>query len=280
MQIGHTSLTWGVPGDIEQAYREVAELGYAGFETFGAPILEWNQKPGGYKALADRYGIPTVAAYCQGQWIDPATAQEDQDVARRIADALKEVGGQILVLQAGRRLPDGYTAEHWARLAQALDAVGSYCESIGLACGVHPHTKTALETRTDVDALLQRLDSSVVGLVPDTGQIAKAGSDVLDLMRTYASRIPHVHLKDWSGRYEHDDHGKEIDATGYRNYVPVGQGVLPIPALLELLFDNRFDGWVMVDTDRTEQAPHPPYEAAAISRHYLGEALGERVKWK
>ena len=47
MKIGHTGITWGIPGDVEQAYRETAELGYLGFETFAKTIQEWNQKPGG-----------------------------------------------------------------------------------------------------------------------------------------------------------------------------------------------------------------------------------------
>ena len=28
MNIGHTGITWGIPGDVEQAYRDTAELGY------------------------------------------------------------------------------------------------------------------------------------------------------------------------------------------------------------------------------------------------------------
>lgn len=39
MKIGHTGITWGIPGDVERAYRDVAELGYLGFETFGEIIL-------------------------------------------------------------------------------------------------------------------------------------------------------------------------------------------------------------------------------------------------
>ena len=31
MKIGHTGITWGIPGDVEQAYRDTAELGYQGF---------------------------------------------------------------------------------------------------------------------------------------------------------------------------------------------------------------------------------------------------------
>ena len=63
MKIGHTGITWGIPGDVEQACGDTTELGYLGFETFAQTILNWNEKPGGYRALIERYGIPTAAAY-------------------------------------------------------------------------------------------------------------------------------------------------------------------------------------------------------------------------
>jgi|DewCreStandDraft_5_1066085.scaffolds.fasta_scaffold09282_5 inosose dehydratase len=280
LKIGHTGITWGIPGDMEQAYRDVAELGYLGFETFSRTILEWNQKPGGWRALVERYGIPTVAGYCGKTWIDPDTAATDLEMARREADALKEIGGETLVLACGRRPPGGYTLDQFRRLADALHEIARYCQSIGLVTGLHPHTGTAVETRQDIDTMMSLLDPSLVGFAPDTGQIAKGGSDILEVLRTYRPRITHVHLKDWSGAYPRDDQGHEIDTTGYVNYVPVGSGVLPIPAILDLLAEAGFAGWINVELDGTPRAPRPPREAAAMSRRYLGEILGNRVAWR
>jgi inosose dehydratase len=279
MKVGHTGITWGIPGDVEQAYRETAELGYLGFETFAQTILAWDEKPGGYRALVERYGIPTGAAYCHKTWIDPGTAAEDLAAARREADALRAAGGQTLVLQAGRRLAGGYTAEQFRTLAAALNALGRYCRERGLTTGLHPHTGTAIETRAEIDAILDLLDPDYVGFAPDTGQIAKGGSDILEVMRTYRQRITHVHLKDWNGTYEHDADGREIDRSGYVNYEPVGGGTLPIPAILDLLLADGFAGWVNVELDGTPRAPRPPREAAAMSREYLGRILGDHITW-
>ena len=280
MKVGHTGITWGIPGNVEQAYRDTAELGYLGFETFGRTILERNEQVGGYHALVDRYGIPTGAAYCGKTWIDPATAAEDAAAARREADALTVLGGQTLVLACGRRPSGGYTPEQFRQLAAALNNVGMYCRDHGLVTGLHPHTGTAIETRADIDAIMDLLDPDAVGFAPDTGQIAKGGSDILEVMRTYQSRITHVHLKDWSGKNERGVDGREIDTTGYVNYEPVGNGVLPIAALLDVLLERGFDGWVNVELDGTPRAPRPPREAAAMSRRYLGQVLGEHVRWR
>lgn len=280
LKIGHTGITWGIPGDTEEAYRDTADLGYLGFETFGRTILDWNDRRGGYQALVERYGIPTGAAYCGKTWIAPATAQEDQEAARREADALKELGGETLVLACGRRPDGGYTAEQFDRLATALNEIGQYCQDIGLTTGLHPHTGTAVETRSDIDTIMGLVDPTLVGFAPDTGQIAKGGSDILEVMHAYRDRITHVHLKDWGGTYEHDADGREIDATGYVNYEPIGSGILPISPLIDILIEGRFNGWINVELDGTPQAPRPPREAAAMSRRYLGEILGNHCGWR
>lgn len=279
MKIGHTGITWGIPGDVETAYRDTAELGYLGFETFATTIIDWNARPGGYKALVERYGIPTSAAYCYKEWIDPATADADLESARREADAAREIGASALVLQGGSRPDSGLDPDGMGRLGEALDRIGAYCREIGLVASLHPHTGTAVETRAEIDAIMRLTDPALVGFAPDTGQIAKGGSDIVDVLDAHLSRINHVHLKDWNGTFDRDESGKEIDRSGYANYEPVGNGVLPMPEIVTILKGTGADVWVNVELDGTSQAPRPPREAAAMSRTYLGELLGNEVAW-
>ncbi|HEU0166006.1 MAG TPA: sugar phosphate isomerase/epimerase [Thermomicrobiales bacterium] len=276
MKIGHTGITWT---DLEEGYRDTAELGYMSFETFARTIVEWNGRTGGYRALVDRYGIPTSAAYCYKEWIDPATAERDIDEARREADASREIGACALVLQGGSRPAGGHDRDGLQRLAAALDRIGAYCREIGLVAALHPHTGTAIETRAEIDTIMEFTDPALVGFAPDTGQIAKGGSDILEVLRTYRDRIEHVHLKDWIGRIERDADGKEIDLTGYAGYEAVGAGALPMPEILGILETIPEHIWVNVELDGTSHSPRPPHEAAAMSRNYLGAQLGDRVAW-
>ena len=279
MKIGHTGITWGIPGDVETAYRDTSELGYTSFETFATTILDWNTRPGGYRALVERYGIPTSAAYCYKEWIDPAKADADLESARREADAAREIGASALVLQGGSRPDGGLDADRMGRLAEALNRIGEYALGIGLAASLHPHTGTAVETREEIDTILRLTDPKFVGFAPDTGQIAKGGSDIVEVLETYRSRISHVHLKDWNGTFDRDESGKEIDRSGYVNYEPVGNGVLPMPEIMRILSEAEQDFWTNVELDGTSRAPRPPREAAAMSRTYLGELLGDQVAW-
>ena len=128
--------------------------------------------------------------------------------------------------------------------------------------------------------VLGLVDAALIGFAPDTGQIAKGGSDILEVMRTYRDRIVHVHLKDWNGSYERDADGKEIDRSGYVNYEPIGSGTLPMPEIFAILSsDGGFDGWINVELDGTARAPRPPREAARMSRSYLEALLGDDAGW-
>jgi len=279
MKIGHTGITWGIPGDVEAAYRDTAELGYQGFETFAFTIIDWNSRPGGYRALVERNGIPTSAAYVYKEWIDPAKADADQESARREADAAREAGATSLVLQGGSRPGGGLDASALGRLGEALNRIGAYCREIGMVASLHPHTGTAVETRDEIDAIMRFTDPALVGFAPDTGQIAKGGSDIVEVLETYRDRIAHVHLKDWCGKADLDEDGKEIDATGYVNYEAIGQGILPMPEILRILETCGDHIWVNVELDGTDRAPRPPRDAARLSREYLGEVLGDTVAW-
>ncbi|SDY65163.1 sugar phosphate isomerase/epimerase family protein [Herbiconiux ginsengi] len=270
--IGHTGITWGIPGDVETAYRDVAELGYLGFETFTQTILEWNGRPGGYRRLVEQNKIPTSAGYCYKEW---TASRKALDEAKAEADGLAALpGATALVVQAGSRSSDTSAPDELAQLADILNELGAHCDDIGLRVGLHPHTDTAVETRSDIDTILSLSDPRLVGLAPDTGQIAKAGCDVLDLLRVHGDRIVHVHLKDWNGEGRTTD-GAETDHSGYLNYEAIGDGVLPINSILDVLTDEvGYAGWVNVELDRTTTSPRPAREAAARSRHHLETLLG------
>ncbi|MHB1356793.1 MAG: sugar phosphate isomerase/epimerase family protein, partial [Anaerolineae bacterium] len=88
-------------------------------------------------------------------------------------------------------------------------------------------------------------------------------------LNDYKSIIRHVHLKDWGGgRF-----------TGYADYEPIGSGVVDMAGVFRVLEDANFGGWVMVELDGTPQAPRPPREAAAMSKRYLENLLGDKAVW-
>ncbi len=53
-----------------------------------------------------------------------------------------------------------------------------------------------MQTAAETDRLMAETDPAYVSLLYDSGHFAYCGEDPLALVKRYASRIKHVHLKD------------------------------------------------------------------------------------
>ena len=70
---------------------------------------------------------------------------------------------------------------------------------VGIIAALHQHTGTCIETRDEVYAVLEAVDTKVVKFGPDVGQLAKGGVDPVKVVKDFLPLIRHVHLKDWNG---------------------------------------------------------------------------------
>src|SRR5437660_12617576 len=77
LRVGHTGITWGFkPEDAPGAIRDVAGIGYQGYETFGEYLDAWELK-GGLKAVLDEARLPLISAYCNVNLTDPAKRADE-----------------------------------------------------------------------------------------------------------------------------------------------------------------------------------------------------------
>jgi inosose dehydratase len=264
-RLAHTGITWGIPGDPEAALSEIAEIGYRGFETFGFVLAERDLGP-----VSRSVGVPVVAAFCEGTFNDPASLEGDLANIERWAALVQDLGGEVIVLGAKPRVRESNSAEDYRTMAAGLNVVGRRCRELGLVAALHPHTGTPVETREEIDRILEATDPELVRFAPDSGQIAKGGSDPVEVFRRYGERIGYVHLKDWNGCFDERDG----DRSGYLNYEPLGNGVVDVRGLLEALSDVDYDGWIAVELDGTPDAPRPPAQDARMSYEHLRTLVG------
>jgi inosose dehydratase len=164
-------------------------------------------------------------------------------------------------------------------MARTLEAIGRRCLDRGMFAALHPHTGTPIETEAEIDLIMEETDPRLVFFAPDTGQIQKGGGDPVAVIRRYAGRVRHMHVKDYGGGpVQHDAEGREIDPTGYVGYVPVGSGVVDFAGITRVLDEASYDGWLMVELDGTPRAPRPPREAAAMSKRTMDALLAGRER--
>jgi inosose dehydratase len=259
LKIGHTGITWPGKDTTEQAIKDIAGLGYHGFETFGSTLEWWENQKGGIGPVLEKYKLPLISAYCGIDLIDPA--KTDAGIADMVkwTKLLKKYGGKAVVIGPGGVPRNSYDfKEHKEFIIKTLNKVGKVISDLGAVGCVHQHTGTAIESQEEVYAVMSEVNTEYVKFGPDIGQLAKGGADPVKIVKDFLPIIKHVHIKDYKG-----------GETGYEGYVPIGQGVIDMPAIMDLLEKSDFAGVVMVELDGTSRAPQPPLEAARISKAYL-----------
>jgi inosose dehydratase len=262
LKIGHTGITWGYkPDDAAQAIHDVGSLGFEGYESFGEVIEAWETK-GGIKRLLDEAGIRLISAYCNVNLTDPTKRKDETDKIVRWAKLIQKCGGVTAVVG-----PNGLkrsTYDFKAAKADIVTSLNEMCKAVsdvGIIPALHQHTGTCIESRDEVYAVLEAVDTRYVKFGPDVGQLAKGHSDALKIVKDFLPLIRHVHLKDWDG------------GPYWTEYCPLGQGKVDVRAVMDVLETAQELKIVMVELDPSNNAPMTPVETARTSKEYL-KSLG------
>ena len=261
LKIGYTFITWGYKTEVlEEAVKHISALGYHSFETFGWVMEEWENEHGGIGKLMEKYDIPIQSAFCMLDVLDRSKIQEEAEKLQVWAGLLKQYGGEVIVFTGRGKRNDEYRyMDHRDTIVEATNEYAKRVAEVGLTFTYHQHTGTPIETREEVYDLVERVDTDIVKLGPDIGQLQKGGSDPVEIVKDFLPMISHVHLKDFVG-------GKP-----WVGYCPLGQGNVDIQTVLDLLEASDFKGSVMTELDPGKDPPIPPEEACRVSRDYLAE---------
>ncbi len=292
MLIGCGQITWvryGPNGPVWQASETqvLAEIAQAGYD--GAPAGPGNDRtPEQLLELYRSNGLRPAPGYIGTAFWDRQRRAEILERIRehaRFAQALgctelyvapggfdyRTRGGQTRRETAGHVRPeDSLTDDEYAVFAATLDAAGAIALEYGVRACFHNHVGTVIETRDEVDHLLSLTDPELVFLGPDTGHLAWAGADPVAFCRDYLPRIKTLHIKDIDAAVR--DRGREAGwdyGTFSDNgvFVELGEGMVDIPAILGLLRDVDWSGWLIVETDVTQKPT--ALESITVSRRYL-----------
>jgi inosose dehydratase len=258
LKAGHTGITWGFsPADAERAIKDVASLGFHGYESFGNVLEAWESK-GGLNALLDAVKLPLRSAYCPVNLTEPAKRQAEVEKIVRWGQLIKKCGGSVAVIGPNNvKRPEYVFADHKANIVESLNVICKALDGIGVVGALHQHTGTCVETREETYAVMEAVDTRVVKFGPDVGQLQKGGSDPVKVVKDFLPVVRHVHMKDFDGG-EH-----------YLGYCPLGQGKVDIGALCDLLESSGQDVMIMAELDPSKGMPLDPLAAARINKEAL-----------
>jgi inosose dehydratase len=238
---------------------QVAGAGYAGIDLGPVGYL------GSGGELADRLGERGLGL--AGAYLELPYANHDA-----LEQALPELDALLSTFDAVRphlqgppprpTLADAGSKERRARpgrsvsdQSQGLDAeaglarVVARCRDRGYEPTFHPETGTYVEAPWEIERVLELSD---IGMCLETGHMSLGGGDPAVMLRTWADRINHVHLKDvvldvMAAIIAED--APVTDIWSREAFCQLGDGDLNVAEVLDGLRETGFEGWLVVEQD-------------------------------
>jgi inosose dehydratase len=286
VRIAGAPISWGVcevPGwghqlSAARVLAEMRDLGLSATELGPEGFLP--SEPAELTALLASNGLR-----CVGIFVPVLLHDADHDPLADIAgplDALIASAADVLVLAAATGA-EGYDSrpnlddDQWATLLANLDRLADAAAERGVLAVLHPHVGTMVETRSDVDRVLQ---GASIKLCLDTGHLLIGGTDPLALTLQVPGRIAHAHLKDVDAALAARVQAGELtytEAVRMGMYTPLGAGDVDIAGIVTALRANGFDGWFVMEQDTIldgEPAGEGPVRDVRTSVAYMRDVCG------
>ena len=170
-----------------------------------------------------------------------------------------------------------YTDEQWEIVTKSFNEMGAYARSKGMYFTVHHHMGTGVQTVEEIDKLMEMTDPELVYLLFDSGHLTFAGIDPVPVLKKYINRVKHVHLKDVRMDVYNNqvvpNHMSFLDAVRAGVFTVPGDGDVDFKPIFDILADNDYEGWVVVEAEQ-DPAKANPFEYAVKARKYIAENTG------
>ncbi len=240
----------GKTSDWKQFVDDVAAAGFEGIEI-GAHGDAATVK----KYVADK-GLEIVAAPLNVTYnpFPPNTKAFKQSIREA-----KKLGANLLMCCGGF-----YYAQRRAMAKSDYELFGSnmkvavdYAKKHGLEVAYHPHLGAIVETLEETKELLKRVPG--LKITVDIAHLAACYSDPVKFCKTFAKKIIHTHIKDYSFKKE--------------SFMELGKGdgSVNIKGCINALKKGGYKGYLCVECDKKAMPKKPmtPLAGAKYARRYL-----------
>ena len=272
----------GAENTFEQCISEMALAGFTGCEV-------GNKYPKDTKVLKkalDLRGMQICNAWFSTFLTTKPYEETEKDFIEHIT-FLKEMGAKVVgVSEQGHSIQgtdlsifdDKYVMndEEWDMLCTDLNKLGKVAKDMGITLTFHHHMGTVVQTEAEIDRLMENTDPELFNLLFDSGHLAYCGEDYMSVLKKYINRIKHVHLKDIRPDVIADVKAKkESFLQGVRKgtFTVPGDGVIDFAPIFEVLSENDYEGYVLVEAEQ-DPAIANPFEYAVKARKYIAEKAG------
>ncbi|KAF0864630.1 myo-inosose-2 dehydratase [Pseudomonas sp. LD120] len=293
IRIGINPISWsnddlpalGGETPLSTALSEGREIGYQGFELNG----KFPKDAQGVAAVLRPYELALVSGWYSGRLARRSAAEEIDAIASHV-QLLKHNGASVLVygevadsIQGSPvRLierPRFHSAQAWQDYADKLTTLARFTLSQGVRLAYHHHMGAYVESPADIDQLM-RLSGEEVGLLFDSGHCYMGGREPLEVLRKHIHRVCHVHFKDVRKpvvQLARNNLWSFPDCIVNGTFTVPGDGDLDFAALLDVLLDAGYQGWLVVEAEQ-DPAVAPSYVYAKKGYDTLRALLDATVQ--
>ena len=288
VRIGINPISWsnddlpslGGETPLETALSEGAAIGYQGFELGN----KFPREPNALRNVLSRHDLSLVSGWYSGRLARRTAAEEIAAVAPHLA-LLAKGGAEVMVygevadsIQGAPmplyKRPRFFRAEEWRDYGARLTELARHTLSHGVRLAYHHHMGAYCETPEDVDRLMENVGDEV-GLLFDSGHMTFAGGDAAAMLRKYASRVCHVHCKDVRPnviRLARNRNWSFLESVINGAFTVPGDGAIDFPALIGILHDHGYRGWLVVEAEQ-DPVVAPSYKYADMGFRTLKELV-------
>jgi len=283
-RVASAPISWGiceVPGwgkmlSTNRVLSEMAQLGLAGTELGAPGFLPTN--PDEIDAILEEHKLKLLGGFTPVVVHNPVERDATMKYVRKTIELFKKTGATQLVSSPvytwNWDTPVALTNDEIKHMFKVLDEITLMCKDNGISNVLHPHLMTVVETKSDVERVLDGCD---VDWCLDSGHLAIGGVDILEFAKAAFDRIGHVHLKDVDlSRAQSVLNRSQSIMQGVQDglFTVLGKGDVPIIELVTFLENNGYQGWYVIEQDMaiTGDLPAPgtgPIELVGESLAYL-----------
>lgn len=239
----------------------MVQAGYQATEYDGL----FGTDPVAVRSALESRGLIVTGSY---QWVDFLANGGDAGAYEYLRPTLlffSEIGCRNLIVSdslrphrvalAGRVPADGSESldeASYQRIAAGIHALAEIANDFDVSVRYHNHVGSWIEAPHEVAALIRHLDVSRATLCFDTGHYAYGGGNSYEFIRDNIEKIGYLHLKDVDIDAVAEARARKLtflEALREIVFSPIGSGTADIPAILSVLTEHRFDGWIVVEQD-------------------------------
>jgi inosose dehydratase len=280
-RVASAPISWGiceVPGwgkmlSTNRVLSEMAQLGLAGTELGAPGFLPTN--PGEIDAILEEHKLKLLGGFTPVVVHNPAERDATMKYVRKTIELFKKTGATQLVSSPvytwNWDTPGALTNDEIKHMFKVLDEITLMCKDNGISNVLHPHLMTVVETKSDVERVLDGCD---VDWCLDSGHLAIGGVDILEFAKAAFDRIGHVHLKDVDlSRAPSVLNRSQSIMEGVQDglFTVLGKGDVPISELVRFLESHGYQGWYVIEQDMAITGNLPALGQGPIE--LVGESL-------